>query len=80
MNSNLNTLMTVCTVGLYIINKIMVDVLHIMNSVFVKIVSDGWIGLAVLISAASTAVLNGYRFYQMYQERKKNNKQQNLKS
>jgi hypothetical protein len=68
MYNNLDSiLMTVITVGLYVMNKILIDLSIITD----KIISDGTIGIAVLISAISTAILNGYKFYQQYKENKK---------
>jgi hypothetical protein len=68
MNNHLDSiLLTVITVALYVLNKILTDLSIITD----KIVSDGLIGIAVLISALSTAALNGYKMYQLYKERKR---------
>lgn len=68
VNHQDSVLMTVITVGLYVFHH----ELQYMGVITGKIVSDGIIGLVVMLSAVSTAALNGYKFWQMWKERQQN--------
>lgn len=77
MHNHLDSLMmSVFTIYLYAANQYIVpaiiDVTY--NPMFLKIVNDGVLGILVMISAISTGVLNGYKFWIMFKEYIKNKK------